>query len=148
MSATVADPAAKFRLDGRVGLVTGASSGLGARIAGTLGAAGAEVVLTGRTAERLQQTASALSHPSLVVPGDLRDATFRAALIDAVRDRHGRLDVLVNAGPVSDGSTLSTSSSGLTSRWPASLCRRCTPTRRPDYVPTAVPRAVALVEKA
>ncbi len=102
MSATVADPAAKFRLDGRVGLVTGASSGLGARIAGTLGAAGAEVVLTGRTAERLQQTASALSHPSLVVPGDLRDATFRAALIDAVRDRHGRLDVLVNAAGICD----------------------------------------------
>ena len=101
MSATVAGPAAKF--DPTAGSAwSPAHPQVGCADRGTLGAAGAEVVLTGRTAERLQQTASALSHPSLVVPGDLRDATFRAALIDAVRDRHGRLDVLVNAAGICD----------------------------------------------
>ena len=48
-------PAASMNdLHGRVALVTGASSGLGARAAGVLAAAGAEVVLTGRSTERLK----------------------------------------------------------------------------------------------
>lgn len=102
--ATVRDPASGFRLDGRIALVTGASSGLGARIAGTLDAAGADVVLTARNAERLQHTASALSDTPLVVAGDLRDAGFRTELMDAVRDRYGHLDLLVNAaGTCDDG---------------------------------------------
>src|SRR3954452_30236 len=46
-----------FRLDGRVAIVTGASSGLGARSAAVLHAAGAHVVLAARRAERLQAVA-------------------------------------------------------------------------------------------
>ena len=49
-----------FRLDGRVALVTGASSGLGARFAAVLHAAGAEVVLTARREDRLQRLADDL----------------------------------------------------------------------------------------
>ena len=51
------DLAQRFGLSGRLALVTGASSGLGARIASALDAAGAEVVLTGRSTERLQEVA-------------------------------------------------------------------------------------------
>ena len=68
----------------RLALVTGASSGLGARTAASLSGAGADVVLTARDPERLQQTASGLSGSPLVIPGDLRDPAFRAALVDAV----------------------------------------------------------------
>ena len=46
-----------FRLDGRVAIVTGASSGLGARFAAVLHAAGAQVVLAARRAERLGHSA-------------------------------------------------------------------------------------------
>lgn len=86
-----------FRLDGRVALVTGSSSGLGARMAEALDGAGADVVVTGRDVRRLDDRAASMSRSPLVVPGDLREAEFRATLIEAVRDRHGQLDVLVNA---------------------------------------------------
>ena len=115
MSATGPDPLAGFRLDGRVVLVTGASSGLGARMAGAVDAAGAEVVLTARSADRLRHRASTMAGTPLVVPGDLRDAAFRTALLDAVRDRHGHLDVLINnAGVCDDGALESQSLSDVT----------------------------------
>lgn len=110
MSGTGPDPLAAFRLDGRVALVTGASSGLGARMAGTLDAAGADVVLTARSADRLRRRASTLTGSPLVLPGDLRDPGFRGALIDAVRDRHGHLDVLINSAGVCDDGALETQS--------------------------------------
>jgi NAD(P)-dependent dehydrogenase (short-subunit alcohol dehydrogenase family) len=112
VSGAAPDPLAAFRLDGRVALVTGASSGLGARMAGTLDAAGADVVLTARNADRLRRRASTMACAPLVVPGDLRDAGFRAALIDAVRDRHGHLDVLVNSAGVCDDGALESQSLG------------------------------------
>jgi NAD(P)-dependent dehydrogenase (short-subunit alcohol dehydrogenase family) len=89
-----------------VALVTGASSGLGARAAGVLAAAGADVVLTGRSTERLKERAAALPGAPLIVPGDLCDADFRAALVDAVRERHGHLDVLLNAAGTCDNGAL------------------------------------------
>src|SRR5215218_8417209 len=51
------DPLAAFRLDGRVAIVTGASSGLGERFAKVLDAAGAKVVLVARRKERLEALA-------------------------------------------------------------------------------------------
>ncbi|HEY5785416.1 MAG TPA: SDR family oxidoreductase [Microlunatus sp.] len=97
-------PPRRFGLSGRLALVTGASSGLGARIASALDAAGAEVVLTGRSTERLQEVAHGLGDTCTIVPGDLADAAFRTALIDEVRSRHGHLDVLVNcAGSCDNG---------------------------------------------
>ncbi|HWM07304.1 MAG TPA: SDR family oxidoreductase [Actinophytocola sp.] len=93
-------------LHGRVALVTGASSGLGARAAGVLATAGAEVVLTGRSTERLKERAATLAGAPLIVPGDLRDAAFRTELVDAVRERHGGLDVLLNAAGTCDNGPL------------------------------------------
>jgi NAD(P)-dependent dehydrogenase (short-subunit alcohol dehydrogenase family) len=95
-----------FGLAGRVAFVTGASSGLGARIAGALDEAGARVVLTGRDVSRLRHQASTLINEPVVISGDLREASFRIALIDEVRDRYGRLDVLVNAAGTCDNGAL------------------------------------------
>jgi NAD(P)-dependent dehydrogenase (short-subunit alcohol dehydrogenase family) len=99
---------APWRLDGRVALVTGASSGLGARFAVVLASAGAAVVLTARRADRLRRLAAELGPQVAVLPGDLRDPAVRAAAVELAADRFGRLDILVNnagtcvAGPVQD----------------------------------------------
>ena len=89
------DPLAAFRLDGRVVLVTGASSGLGRRFARVLDAAGATVVVAARRTKRLEELASELrdAHP---VGCDLAVPDAAAALVATVLREHGRIDVLVN----------------------------------------------------
>jgi NAD(P)-dependent dehydrogenase (short-subunit alcohol dehydrogenase family) len=89
------DPGALFRLDGRVALVTGASSGLGMRFARVLHAAGADVVLAARRVDRIDELARELARAlpiacDVAVPADLE------RLVDAALDRSGRIDVLVN----------------------------------------------------
>ncbi|MGZ4676954.1 MAG: SDR family NAD(P)-dependent oxidoreductase [Acidimicrobiia bacterium] len=84
-----------FRLDGQVALVTGASSGLGARFAQVLDAVGARVALAARRVDRLDALAATLRDP-VVVGCDLSDPAQRDALVPAVIARAGRLDVLVN----------------------------------------------------
>ena len=85
-----------FRLDGRIALVTGASSGLGERFAMALREAGAELAITARRTEHLARLADVLGGDTISVAGDIRRPEVRAALIAEVRDHHGRLDVLVN----------------------------------------------------
>jgi NAD(P)-dependent dehydrogenase (short-subunit alcohol dehydrogenase family) len=80
-----------------VAVVTGASSGLGQVIARALLGAGWQVALAGRRAELLELTAQdAKDGTALVVPADVTDPPSVAALFDAVKDRWGRLDLLVN----------------------------------------------------
>jgi NAD(P)-dependent dehydrogenase (short-subunit alcohol dehydrogenase family) len=78
-----------------VAIVTGASSGLGRGIARALLGAGWQVALAGRRAEELHETAQA-AESALVVPTDVTSAPSVAALFDAVGERWGRLDLLVN----------------------------------------------------
>jgi len=85
-----------FRLDDRVALVTGASSGLGVRFARALHGAGATVVLTARRADRLESLAAELGERVAVVPADLTDAGAREDLVRSAIGVAGSLDVLVN----------------------------------------------------
>lgn len=89
------DPLAAFRLDGRVAIVTGASSGLGARFARVLDGAGARVVLAARRLDRLEKLASEL-RDGLPVASDLSDPDAPRALVDATLRHYGAVDVLVN----------------------------------------------------
>lgn len=91
------DPLAAFRLDGRVAVVTGASSGLGQRFARVLHAAGATVVVGARRADRLETLAAELGERCHPVTVDVTGADDCARLIEtAVELGGGGFDVLVN----------------------------------------------------
>jgi len=88
-----------FRLDGRVAIVTGASSGLGVAFAQGLAEAGADVVLGARRADRLEQTADLVrttGRRALTVATDVADPDACTALVQAAMDEFGTVDVLVN----------------------------------------------------
>jgi NAD(P)-dependent dehydrogenase (short-subunit alcohol dehydrogenase family) len=88
-----------FRLDGRVALVTGASSGLGVAFAQALGEAGADVALAARREDRLQATAAlvtATGRRALAVGCDVSDPAACERAVERTVAELGRLDVLVN----------------------------------------------------
>jgi NAD(P)-dependent dehydrogenase (short-subunit alcohol dehydrogenase family) len=84
-----------FSLDDRVAIVTGASSGLGTRMARALHDAGAHVVVAARRVDRLQALADELLN-ALPVACDVANDDDLDQLVDAAMTRYGRIDVLVN----------------------------------------------------
>ncbi len=95
----VPDSAAAFRLDGRVAVVTGASSGLGVTFARCLAGAGARVVLAARREERLREVASALEADGAEVRAVACDVSREAdvaRLVATAAAELGPADVLVN----------------------------------------------------
>ncbi|MFT4200668.1 SDR family oxidoreductase [Gordonia sp. (in: high G+C Gram-positive bacteria)] len=87
-----------FRLDGKTAIVTGAGRGLGAATAIGFAEAGADVVISARTADDLESVADAIrkaGRRAVVVPADLSKAEPNL-LVDAAMGELGRLDILVN----------------------------------------------------
>jgi NADP-dependent 3-hydroxy acid dehydrogenase YdfG len=82
-------------LSDKVVIVTGASSGIGAAFARLAAGEGARLVLAARRTERLAALARELPG-ALPVTADLRDAAQVRGVVDAARERFGRVDVLVN----------------------------------------------------
>jgi len=86
-------------LDGRVAVITGAGTGIGAAVAERFAAEGARVALVGRRPGPVRAVAAALGERALAVPADAASATDMAELAAAVTARFGGIDVLVaNAG--------------------------------------------------
>ncbi len=88
-----------FRLDGRVAIVTGASSGLGVAFARALAEAGADVALGARRAERLEETmrlVERVGRRAIAVATDVARPEDCQRLVDQTVERLGRVDILVN----------------------------------------------------
>jgi clavulanate-9-aldehyde reducatase len=98
-------------LDGRVAVVTGASSGIGEATVRALSGAGAKVALGARRTDRLQVIADSLAGPAMVHEVDVTDEEQARGFIEAAHKELGGLDILVNnagvmlLGPVAGADT-------------------------------------------
>jgi NAD(P)-dependent dehydrogenase (short-subunit alcohol dehydrogenase family) len=90
----------QFDLTGSVALITGASSGIGQRMAEALAKAGAKTVLVARSADRLAATADAIGDNAAAVAMDLSDPAALADIGKRVSEPFGAPHILVNAAGV------------------------------------------------
>jgi NAD(P)-dependent dehydrogenase (short-subunit alcohol dehydrogenase family) len=89
----------RFRLDGKVALVTGASSGFGVEFAQAVAEAGADVALGARRLDRLEDTRRSvekIGRRAIAVATDVADPESCRAFVAATVEQFGRVDVLVN----------------------------------------------------
>ncbi len=93
------------QIEGKVAVVTGASSGIGAAIVRTLSEAGAKVVITARRRDRLESLAAGLPRPSAILDADISAPDTPTRLLSLAQEQFGRADILVNnAGLIAAGS--------------------------------------------
>jgi NAD(P)-dependent dehydrogenase (short-subunit alcohol dehydrogenase family) len=86
-------------LSGQVAIVTGAAGGLGALACRTFAAAGADIVLVGRDAAKLEAripAIAALGRRAVAIPADVTDRASVAALAEKAASAFGRIDILLN----------------------------------------------------
>mgnify|MGYP000095738146 CR=1 FL=1 len=89
----------RFRLDGKVAVITGAGRGIGAGCARAFAEAGADVVCAARTAEEIEAVAAeirTLGRRALAVPCDVNDRGQLEAVVARAKAELGRIDILVN----------------------------------------------------
>src|SRR3954470_4205315 len=89
----------RFKLDGKVAIVTGASSGLGVAFAEGLAGAGADIAICARRAERLEDTkgkVEALGKRCVAVPADVAKPEDCRRVVEEAVSQLGRVDVLIN----------------------------------------------------
>lgn len=86
----------KNLLAGKCGIVTGGSSGIGFAITKYLLSLGAQVSITGRDEQKLQEAAKDLGPAAFPIVGDVRDADTVQAGMDAHLEKFGKVDFLIN----------------------------------------------------
>jgi NAD(P)-dependent dehydrogenase (short-subunit alcohol dehydrogenase family) len=101
-----ADLTPRFSLDGRIALVTGASSGLGQHFARVLHAAGATVVLAARRVERIEAEAARLGERAFALAMDVADEASIVAGFEHLAATDSLCDVVVNNAGISGSSML------------------------------------------
>ncbi len=98
-----------MQIQNSVIIITGASAGIGRATAVSLSQLGANVTLTARRQERLENLAAELAHfpgRRFVLPGDIGDPAFARELVERTVAEFGRVDVLINNAGVGHKSTL------------------------------------------
>ena len=94
-------------ISGKVVIITGASAGIGKATARRFAAAGANVVLVARSADKLTaltEELGRLGQSALPIPADMRDRSAVDRMVEQAFQRHGRIDILVNnAGQAAAG---------------------------------------------
>src|SRR5690625_2696650 len=103
-------PLSQFDLSGKVAVVTGGTGALGSVIARGLAEAGASVAIMGRNADRAEEVSRTIGAAAMAVPADVLAEEQLQAARDRILERHGRIDILVNAaGGNQPGATLARS---------------------------------------
>jgi NAD(P)-dependent dehydrogenase (short-subunit alcohol dehydrogenase family) len=88
-----------MKLNGKTVLITGGTTGIGLETAKLLSSEGAKVIVTGVNADRIEEARNVLGKDVLVLAVDLRKASDLDKVIDIVKNRFGKLDILfANAG--------------------------------------------------
>lgn len=95
-----------MRLSGKIAIVTGAASGIGAAIARRLAADGAILVLGDRNIAGLEQVAKSIGPNAAAFGLDVTDSQSCQHMVEAAAARHGRLDILCNVAGILDFSRL------------------------------------------
>jgi NAD(P)-dependent dehydrogenase (short-subunit alcohol dehydrogenase family) len=94
------------KLHNKVAFITGATGGIGAGIARAFAGAGAHLLITGRDEDKLNTLAQALGENILALPADITDEAQVIRLFDRLKERFGRLDLLVNNAGAFSGAPL------------------------------------------
>jgi NAD(P)-dependent dehydrogenase (short-subunit alcohol dehydrogenase family) len=84
------------RFDGKVAIVTGASTGLGPVMAKMMAEEGAKVVLAARRLELVEQAAGEIGKAAVAIRADVTDEADVAAMVEAAMSRWGQVDILMN----------------------------------------------------
>lgn len=95
------DPLNVFRLDGKIALVTGASSGIGAQTVKLFSSLGAKVIAAARREDRLQDLANQYSDV-MAVRCDVGVEADCKNLVDTIINEYGKIDILINNAGISD----------------------------------------------
>lgn len=98
----------KRSLDGKVAIITGASSGIGEAIAHELSTAGCSLVVTARRADRLNALCARLPGPAVPLGAEIDDPATANALLELTRQTYGRVDILINNAGMLVSGTLDT----------------------------------------
>src|SRR3954466_6289098 len=96
-------------MSGRAALVTGGSSGIGLAIARALGEDGYALTVSARRPDKLEAAVNGLREDGIdaqAVPANMASEEDIKRVVDAHRERHGRLDVLINNAGVGIGSQI------------------------------------------
>ncbi|SFR62195.1 NADP-dependent 3-hydroxy acid dehydrogenase YdfG [Marinobacter daqiaonensis] len=94
------------RLEGKVAIITGATSGIGEATARRFAEEGATVILAGRTVEKGEKLAKELGGNAMFQKADVMQEADIAALVDTAKAKFGRLDCLFNNAGAGDRTTL------------------------------------------
>jgi NADP-dependent 3-hydroxy acid dehydrogenase YdfG len=94
-------------LDGKVAIITGGGSGVGAEVATALSSLGVHTVLTGRREDRLREVSESLATPGVHVAADITDPRSPDLIVTAAVERFSRLDIVVHAAGIFEKRPLS-----------------------------------------